>query len=365
MVQITAAVSGVLLAFSLAIGVRFLANRMATPYTVLLVAVGFLLTVLPLHSYLEFSLEPLFTHDVILFVFLPGIVFYGAAEIDHERFRRNLLITGLMVIVGLPVAVFAIGWIGSVVFEVPLLIVLLFASMAYPIDPVAVLSLFDETGVPDRLAVLVEGESLLDDGLAIVVFSAILELVRQAGPGELSGSALFSASRLAAIVGDFLLVSAGGIFVGLGIGYAAYRLELVTTDDANHFMISLVAAYGSFYLAEHVLHVSGILATVASGLILGIFARRHALSEKNLDMLVQTWGYMVFFLETLLFVAIGLQVPSTEIVTNLSIIFGTLALLVGSRAGVIYGLLGLLNQWIDDPVPISYQHVIIWGGCTV
>lgn len=362
MVETPAIVLGVLIAFSIAIGVRFLTNQTTVPYTVLLIAVGFILTVFPVQTYLAFSLEPLFTHDMILFVFLPAIVFLGAAEIDHERFRHNLPIIGTIVLVGLPLAVMLVGWIGAQLFGLPLLIMLLFGTMAYPIDPVAVLSLFEEAGAPARLATLVEGESLLDDGLAIVMFSAMLGLVRQANPTELTGIGLFSIDRLGAIVANFLVVSIGGILVGFGFGYATYRLQRVTDERETLFMTSLVAAYGSFYLAEHVLHVSGILATVVAGLVLGILSRRFALSEENLDFLVQTWAQIVFFLETLLFVAIGSQVSTTQILGNLPIILGALLLLVGVRAGVIYGLVGLLNNVINEPVSVSYQHVMIWGG---
>ncbi|WP_232686994.1 cation:proton antiporter [Halobacterium zhouii] len=362
MVETTAVVLGVLVSFSIAIGVRFLANRTLLPYTVLLVTVGFVLTVFPLQTYLGFSLNPLFTHDAILFIFLPAIVFLGAAEIDHDRFRRNLPIVVITVLVGLPVAVLAIGWVGAKLFEMPLLIMLLFGAMAYPIDPVAVLSLFEDAGAPPRLAVLVEGESLLDDGLAIVVFSALLVLVRDASPTELTGTGLFSLARLGTFVIEFLVVSLGGTLVGIGIGYATYRVQRVTKDQANLFMTSFMAVYGGFYVAEHVLHVSGILATVVTGLVLGTWSRNYALSEENLEFLVGIWESIVFLLETMLFVAIGIQVSSRQVLSTLPIVLTTFILLIGVRAGVIYGIMNLLNQVIEDPVPVSYQHVIIWGG---
>ncbi|WP_137285771.1 cation:proton antiporter [Halorussus salinisoli] len=362
MVETTAVVLGVLVSFAIAIGVRVLANRTLLPYTVLLVTVGFMLSVFPLQTYLGFNLDPLFTHDAILFIFLPAIVFLGAAEIDHERFRQNFLITVITVLVGLPVAITAIGWLGTKLFEMPLLIMLLFGAMAYPIDPVAVLSLFEEAGVPPRLAVLVEGESLLDDGLAIVVFSALLALVRDASPTELTGTGLFSLDQVGAFVIDFLIVSLGGTLVGIGIGYATYRMQRATNDQANLFMISFMAVYGGFYVAEHVLHVSGILATVVTGLILGTLSRKYALTEENLEFLVGIWESIVFLLETMLFVAIGIEVSSRQVLSTLPIVLTTLVLLIGVRAGVIYGIMNLLNQVIEDPVPVSYQHVIIWGG---
>ncbi|MDG5775124.1 cation:proton antiporter [Haloarculaceae archaeon H-GB1-1] len=362
MVETTAVVLGVLVSFVIAIGVRFLANRVTFPYTVLLVTVGFTLTIFPLQTYLGFSLGPLFTHDTILFVFLPAILFYGAAEIDHDLFRRNLLIIVITVLVGLPVAILAIGWIGAKLFGIPLLIMLLFGAMAYPIDPVAVLSLFEKSGAPPRLAVLVEGESLLDDGLAIVLFSAVLTLVREASPTDLTGTGLFSFDRLGAFLINFHIVSLGGILVGVGIGYATYRTQRVVNDRTNLFMISVIGVYGGFYLAEHVLHVSGILATVVTGIVLGTFSRQSALSEENLEFLGEIWEKIVFLSETMLFVAIGIEVSSIQVLRTLPVVLTTLLLLIGVRAGVIYGIVNLLNQVIKDPVPVSYQHVIIWGG---
>jgi CPA1 family monovalent cation:H+ antiporter len=362
MVETTAVVLGVLVSFVIAIGVRFLANRVTFPYTVLLVTVGFTLTIFPLQTYLGFSLDPLFTRDTILFIFLPAILFYGAAEIDHELFRRNLPIIVITVIVGLPVAILAIGWLGAKLFGIPLLIMLLFGAMAYPIDPVAVLSLFKEAGAPPRLAVLVEGESLLDDGLAIVLFSAVLALVEEASPTELSGTELLSLDRLWPFLINFHLVSLGGILVGVGIGYATYLTQRAVNDKTNLFMISVVGVYGGFFLAEQVLHVSGILATVATGITLGTLSRRSAVSEEHLEFLGGIWERLVFLSETMLFVAIGIEVSSIEVLRTLPIVLTTLLLLIGVRAGVIYGIMNLLNQVIEDPVPIRYQHVIIWGG---
>lgn len=362
MVEATALVFGVLVSFGIAIGVRLLTNRTAIPYTVLLVAVGFVFTLPPSQAYVEFALAPLFTHDVILFVFLPAIVFQGAAEVDYAEFRRNLPAFGAIVLIGLPVAVTAVGWLGSYVFGVPLLIALLFGAMAYPIDPVAVLSLFEEAGAPERLSVLTEGESLLDDGLAIVVFSAVLELVRQASPAELTGTALLSIGRLGTVVTDFLVVSLGGIVVGLLNGYFVYRFLRVTDDRLNLFMLTLAAAYGSFFLGEHVFGVSGILASVVTGLLLGTQGEKHALGDETLAFLREIWEAMVFLLNTVLFIAIGLQVSSVRILGALPIVLAALVLLLGVRAGVVYGITNLLNRAIEEPIPLSYQHVMVWGG---
>lgn len=362
MVETTSLILGLLIVFGIAISVRFLTNRITVPYTVLLIAVGFSISLADIQAYIGFTLAPLFTYEIILFVFLPAIVLRGAARVDYSLFQSSISIIGTVVLIGLPVAVLAIGWLGSQVFGLPLLIILLFGAMAYPIDPVAVLSLFEQAGAPARLEVLVEGESLLDDGLAIVVFSAVLALVENANPAELTGTTLLTIEQLTAIVGDFLVVSIGGVVVGLVIGYGIHLLYRATNDRQNLFMLSLVAAYGSFFIGEHVLHVSGILATVVAGLIVGTYRRQSTVSKENHEFLYDVWDAMVFILETILFLAIGLQVSGVQILNIIEIVLGAFLLLVVARAGVVYGLINLLNQIVEDPVPLSYQHVIIWGG---
>lgn len=364
MAETTAVVLGVLICFGIAIAVRLVTNRITLPYTVVLVAIGFLFTLADPQTYvgLDFTLDPLFTHDVILFVFLPAIVFQGAAETNYTAFRRDLPVFGTIVLVGLPIAVLLVGWLGSIVFGFPLLIALLFGAMAYPVDPVAVLSLFERAGAPERLAVLTEGESLLDDGLAIVVFGTILELVRQASPSELAGTALLSLGRLGGLAVEVLVVSAGGVLVGLLNGYLVYRFQRVTDDRLTLFLLTLAGAYGSFYLGEHLLGVSGILATVTTGLLIGTRGQRHAVIDERLSFLRDVWEAIVFLLNTVLFLAIGLQVSSEQILGVGQLVLVALVLLLAVRAGVVYGLTTLLNRVIKDPISLSYQHVMVWGG---
>jgi CPA1 family monovalent cation:H+ antiporter len=364
MAETTAVVLGVLISFGIAIAVRLVTNRITLPYTVVLVAIGFLFTLADPQTYvgLDFTLDPLFTHDVILFVFLPAIVFQGAAETNYTAFRRDLPVFGTIVLVGLPIAILLVGWLGSIVFGFPLLIALLFGAMAYPVDPVAVLSLFERAGAPERLAVLTEGESLLDDGLAIVVFGTILELVRQANPAELAGTALLSIGRFRGLAVEVLVVSAGGVLVGLLNGYLVYRFQRVTDDRLTLFLLTLTGAYGSFYLGEHLLGVSGILATVTTGLLIGTHGQRHAVIDERLTFLRDVWEAIVFLLNTVLFIAIGLQVSSEQILGVGQLVLVALVLLLAVRAGVVYGLTTLLNRVIKDPISLSYQHVMVWGG---
>lgn len=361
MVEVTAVVEGLVFSVAVAVTVRAVANRSPFPYTVLLVAVGFVLSVTRPVTRFGATLAPLFSHDAILYLFLPAIVFQGAVEVDLREFWANLPAFGSMVLLGLPLAVAAIGWLGTYAFGFPLLLSLLFATMAYPIDPVAVLALFDEMGAPERLSVLLEGESLLDDGLAIVLYGTVVDLVLLA-EGSPEGVHPLALGRLDAVFVDFVTVSGGGLAVGFGVGYAVYRVQHLTDDRMSDFLLTLVAGYGSFALAEDYLHVSGVLAAVAAGLLLGSVGKKYAVDEATMTFLDETWRALVFFLNTVLFILIGLQVSPGDLAEFLRPVLTATVLVLGVRASVVYLVINAVNVTLDDPVPPNYQHVIVWSG---
>ncbi|MFB6354784.1 MAG: cation:proton antiporter, partial [Halobacteriales archaeon] len=181
MAGLEAELLNLLAVFILAAGVGVAVAKVGRfPYTVALLLAGLAASVLGVELGIELS------HDVILLVLLPPLLFEGAATTDLERFRANLPLMLGLAVPGLLLSVLVLGVAGQHAFDVPLLVALLFAAMILPTDPVSVLALFDELGAPDRLATLVEGESLLNDGVGVVVFSALLSLTMEAGGGTVA-----------------------------------------------------------------------------------------------------------------------------------------------------------------------------------
>jgi len=146
----------------------FVAKFARVPYTIALLIAGFVA------SLAGFETGIRLTHDVIIFVLLPPLLFEGAATTDLEAFRRDFPVVALLAVVGLAAAVIAVGAATAALLGFPLLIALLFAVTAMPTDPVSVLALFEEIGAPERFSVLVEGESLLNDGVAVVLLTIVL-----------------------------------------------------------------------------------------------------------------------------------------------------------------------------------------------
>lgn len=341
--------------FALALVVRLLVSGAENvSYSVMLVLAGFGVSLAGVQPPLVLS------HDVIVMVLLPTLLFRGAVELDHEHLEANLLVPVALVVVGLPLTVGLLGAIGVPAFGFPPAIALLFAAMIVPTDPAAVLSLFEELDAPERLSVIVDAESLFNDGVAVVVFGVVLELVRTDRAGRVEE--LLSAGTALDLATDFVVVGVGGLVVGAVAGYLAYRASCYVTDQMATVLFTAVLAYGSFLLAERVLGVSGILATVGSGLAMGLAGESFTARSDHGDFVRSVWDAAGFLTSTLVYVLVGAQIHPTALASSLGLVVLAAVLVVAVRGVAVYGVVGGLNAVTDEGVPRSFQHVMVWGG---
>ncbi|PSP85060.1 sodium:proton antiporter [Halobacteriales archaeon QS_1_68_17] len=322
------------------------------PYTVALLLAGVAASVLGVTVDIELS------HDLILLVLLPPLLFEGAATTDLERFRRNLAPILTLAVPGLLISIAVLGTLGTVAFGFAPLVALLFAAMILPTDPVSVLALFEELGAPDRLAVLVEGESLINDGVGVVVFTALLTLVVEGA----TTSTLLDPATLWNTAVEIAVVSAGGLIVGLGAGYVVYRVMVNLDEHMTEIVLTIVLAYGSFILAEHYLGVSGVIATVVAGLFVGNRGADYAMSSRTKISVFNTWETGAFIVNTFIFVMIGVVTPIRNLLAHADMILVAIPLVLVARAAVVYPLTALVNRFSEPTVSRSYQHVMVWGG---
>ena len=325
-------------------------RRLKVPYTVALVIVGLLITS-------QQSIEIDVTPELILALFVPPLVFEAAFHIEFNRLRDNITPILVLAIPGVLLTTVIVGVIVAAGANLPITTALIFGALISATDPVAVVALFRALGVPRKLAVLVEGESLFNDGTAIVVFNLMLTAAAVAAVNGES-QALQSFDLGHAIV-DFLVVALGGLAVGSLLGWLAAWLISRLDDYLIETTLTTVLAFGAYLIAER-LHFSGVLAVVAAGLVNGNLGPR-GMSPTTRIVLFNFWEYLAFVVNSLVFLLIGLQVNIPQIVANIVPIgVAVLAVLV-SRAVVVYGLTWLVNRRTRR-VSLAYQHVQFWGG---
>lgn len=322
--------------------VAMLTRRLRLPYSVGLVATGIFLAFLPLPTTVGLSKELLFT------TLLPPLIFEAAFYLHWKDVRRDLPVLLLLATVGVVLSAFVTALGMSILAHWQMTTALVFGTLIAATDPVSVIATFKETGVHGRLRLLVEAESLFNDGTAAVALQITVLL------------ALGSQLSLAGVVAQIVLTIGGGVLCG-GI-VAALALILVgrAEDHVVEITFTMVAAYGSFLLAEH-FHVSGILSTLTAGLVLGNVGSSGAISSRGREAVQTFWEYAAFVANSLVFLLIGIHEAGQNFRNAWIPSLIAVVLVLVSRALAVYG--GCSLFWRTTlRVSGNHQHALVWGG---
>ncbi|MEA2007666.1 MAG: Na+/H+ antiporter [Chloroflexota bacterium] len=322
--------------------VAIIGRRIRLPYTVSLVLVGLLISI-------QRPLDVEITPELIMSIFVPLLLFEAAFHVDFRMLRENLMSIIMLAVPGVILTTMLVGGIVSLGTGLGLGVTFVFGALIAATDPVAVVALFRTLGVPHRLAVAVEGESLFNDGTAIVIFQIALVATLSSVFNPMTG------------VFDFLRVAVGGIVIGLALGWLVAQLISRVDDSLIVTTLTTLLAYGSYLAAEH-FHVSGVLAVVVAGLVSGNVGLAGA-SPTTKIMLFNLWEYLAFLANSLVFLLIGLSVDLPQLWENrVAIIVAVLAILA-SRAIVVYGISWLLSLGKKRfQIPSKWRHILFWGG---
>jgi len=338
------------LLFVVATAVAIAARRLRLPYTVALVLAGLVLGLVRLFE------PPTLTKELLYAVFLPGLLFEAAFHLEFRDFWRDrfsitaLAVPGVVVAVALTAMLLDLvtrvlglgpgfGWGHAVVF----------GALIAATDPIAVVGMFKSLGAPHRLRVLLEGESLLNDGTAIVLFSLALNMV---------SGAQMSASGM---VVEFARVVGGGLAVGVLVGLAISQVIRQIDDPMIEITLTTLNAYGSFLAAEH-LGFSGVIATVSAGMLCGNYAARTGMSPSTRIAAETFWEYIAFALNSIVFLLVGLHVHVRELANSWQLVIVAYGAVTLARAGVVFAVLALERSRRREAWPTSWAAVITWGG---
>ncbi|MCC3244402.1 sodium:proton antiporter [Methylocystis sp. WRRC1] len=329
--------------------VAIAARQVRLPYTVGLVIVGAVIAMTAP------DVGPHLTHDLIYDLILPPLLFEAALTLSWRELLRDSLPLLALAGVGTVVSAAFVTTATVTLLGWPLPSAMVFGALIAATDPVAIIAMFKDNGLKGRLRLLVESESLLNDGAAAVLFVMALAWA-EGSAGQGAGDTLLT----------LLKIVFGGVAVGALCGGAAIIASFRTSEHLIEAALTTIAAFGSFLLAEH-FHFSGVLATVTAGLMMGNLGLLREgeggyLSLKGREFVHGFWEFAAFVANSAVFLMIGLDVATTPFESyGLPLIFAIIGITLAGRALTVYPLSALFlpSRW---KVTFSEQHVLWWGG---
>lgn len=350
--------SETILVIACLLGIALLAalvcRRIPLPFTALLVVLGI---VLGWADHLWPALEPLqsfrLSPDLVLFVFLPALIFESGYNLDGRQLMKDIV---PVITLAVPALLISAGIIGAGLWWLlgmnPVW-ALLFGALISATDPIAVIALFKELGAPLRLNVLVEGESLFNDATALVLFKVVLLMAVAGG---------LSWQQTGPAISQFFYVFTGGIAVGVLFGFIMSWMLHFIWSRSSVITLSIVLAYAGFVISEHMLHLSGVVTIVAASLVLGTWGRSR-MPEQVSTALHDTWSFIAYICNVLLFLLVGLSIDPALLHEHAGAIMVAVLLVLTARAATVYSMVPLVTRWFRlHTIGMRERHIMWWGG---
>jgi monovalent cation:H+ antiporter, CPA1 family len=322
--------------------VVMVARRLRVPYAVGLVMTGILLAYVPLIPKIALS------KDLIYVLFLPPLIFEAALYIHWKHLHNDLplilVLATLGVIIAAGITTMGMhylakwGWGSAAIF----------GTLIAATDPVAVIAAIKEAKIKGRLPLLLEAESLFNDGTAAVLFGVTVLIVTG------TNITIFDISL------ELLKTVLGGLICGAFVAAVVLVLAGRTNDHLVEITFTTLAAYGSFLLAEQ-FHFSGVLATITAGLMVGNIGPLGSITPRGREAVESFWEYAAFVINSLVFILIGLAESALHFSGAIIAILIAIALVTVGRACIIY-LFGAIFSHTKYRILRNHQHVLFWGG---
>lgn len=341
----------VLILLAIAAAVTAAAKKINVPYPIALVLAGAFIGLVPiegLENVKEFIVEDEVFRFVVISIFLPTLLGEATLKLpfSHVNEARKPILA--LAVLGTLISYATVGFCAMWLLDLPLETAFVFAALMAATDPVSVLSIFKSLGVNHRLSTVMEGESLANDGVAVVLFKI----------SHLSLAAYIAAGATGLLEGlwEFMLVAVGGIGIGALLAYAFSKLIAFYDDYPLEIVFSMVLFYSAFFLAEH-FHVSGVIAVVTAGLIFGNYGARIGMTPTTKLNIRTFWDVLALVANSLVFLMVGLEIARIDLGGKWSMIAAAIAIVLVGRSVAVYASLLPIKD-----IPYAWRHVFNWGG---
>jgi len=294
------------------------------------------------------------TPEIILYVIIPILIFESGRKLSIKQIKSEAIPIGFFSIIGVIITILIIGIAVTTIFQIPFIDGLLFGTILAATDPVAVGIIFKKFPIPHRLNLIIEGESLFNDATGLISFNVV--------KGIIFSGVLFS---LLDTSFSFLWTMVGAIAFGTGLGWIGGKiLNKWKADEYVDFTFSLGLAIGGYIVADHYLHVSGVVTTLFTAIL--IVTTHKEISTGVRILFHKYWDYLGFITNSVLFFLIGIPLLSVESYESASvplilILVIPFAIMMLSRAVVVYGGSTFLRIF-RVKIPLQWQNVLTLGG---
>lgn len=325
------------------------------PYSGLLVIAGYVTSELAVMYGIDTGIRAENFHDLVFYVFIPVLVFESAYKINKSLLLENIIPISILAVIGLllTATLTAVGLYYGIAHPAgfPLIAALLAGSILAATDPAAVVARLREIGVPERLSVLLEGESLFNDATAIVLFGLFLSLALS----------LENTVTTSGVIVEFMKIFFGGLATGLATGLTACLVNNGIKNNLMTGVLTLIVAYGSYLLAEELFEVSGVMSTLAAAIVMSVMTGKVSGEDTHVNN-EYLWDVIGHIANAVVFIIMGVTITLGMFEERWLAMLIAIAAVFIARAVSVYGSLSLLGLFQKKPVDLPCQTVMVWGG---
>lgn len=340
----------IILLFAVSIAVTAIAKYFKRSTSIALVLVGLALGSFQIPSFksiYDFVSQSSAFQVVIILVFLPALIGEASLNLPIKHIRKH---TGPILYLSFGATLlsyFSVTCLSHYVLGLPIIVAFVFGALMSATDPISVLATFKKMGVDHGLTTIVEGESIFNDGISVVLFQIstvfMMSYLEMGWLGIGEGFLLF----LKYAIGGFLL---GGV-----LGYLFSRATALVDDFQVKVSISMILFYGSYFIAEK-LHISGVIAVAVAGIILGSYGRKIAMNDKAVANIENFWGVVVLIANSIIFFMLGLEIHRVHFGSKWGYVLLAILTVLVCRSFAVY------TSLIFTRIPAKWRHLINWGG---